>query len=44
MTLTHYAAATKLSKSSLCRWRDLINSGEIEIAGERSFIPVPARK
>jgi hypothetical protein len=31
MTLTHYAAATKLSKSSLCRWRDLINSGEVEI-------------
>jgi hypothetical protein len=31
MTLTHYAAATKLSKSSLCRWRDLIDSGEVEI-------------
>ena len=31
MTLTHYAAATKLSKSSLSRWRDLIDSGEAEI-------------
>jgi hypothetical protein len=31
MTLTHYAAATKLSKSRLCRWRDLIDSGEVEI-------------
>lgn len=31
MTLTHYAAATKLSKSSLCRWRNLIDSGEVEI-------------
>jgi transposase-like protein len=31
MTLTHYAAATKLSRSSLRRWRDLIDSGEVEI-------------
>jgi hypothetical protein len=31
MMLTHYAAATKLSKASLCRWRDLIDSGEVEI-------------
>jgi hypothetical protein len=31
MTRTHYAVATKLSKSSLYRWRDLINSGEAEI-------------
>jgi hypothetical protein len=31
MTLTHYAAATKLSRSSLRRWRDLIDGGEIEI-------------
>jgi hypothetical protein len=29
--LTHYAAATKLSKASLCCWRDLIDSGEVEI-------------
>ena len=31
MTLTHYAAAAKLSKFSLRRWRDLIDSGEVEI-------------
>jgi transposase-like protein len=31
MTLTHYAAATKLSRSSLRRWRDLIDGGEVEI-------------
>jgi hypothetical protein len=31
MTLTHYAAATKLSRSSLHRWRDLIDSGEVAI-------------
>lgn len=31
MTLTHYAAAAKISKSSLRRWRDLIDSGEVEI-------------
>jgi Transposase len=31
MTLTHYAAATKLSKSGLCRWPDLIDNGEVEI-------------
>jgi hypothetical protein len=31
MTLTHYAAATKLSRSSLRRWRDLIDGGEAEI-------------
>jgi len=31
MTLTHYAAAAKLSRSSLRRWRDLIDGGEVEI-------------
>jgi Transposase len=31
MTLTHYAAAAKISKYSLRRWRDLIDSGEVEI-------------
>ncbi len=31
MTLTHFAAVTKLSSSSLRRWRDLIDGGEIEI-------------
>jgi hypothetical protein len=31
MALTHYAAATKLSRSSLRRWRDLIDGGEVEI-------------
>ena len=31
VTLTHYAAATKISKSSLRRWRDLIDGGEVEI-------------
>jgi hypothetical protein len=31
MTLTHYAAAAEISKSSLRRWRDLINGGEVEI-------------
>jgi len=44
MTLTHYAAATKLSRSSLYRWRDLIDSGEAKLTGERSFIPAPAPK
>jgi len=31
MRLTQYAAAAKLSKASLCRWRTLIDSGEVEI-------------
>jgi hypothetical protein len=31
MSLTDYAAATKLSKFSLCRWRNLIDRGELEI-------------
>jgi hypothetical protein len=31
MTLTHYAAAAKISKSSLRRWRDLIDGGEVKI-------------
>ncbi len=31
MTLTHFAAVTKLSSSSLRRWRNLIDSGEVEI-------------
>jgi hypothetical protein len=31
MTLTHYAAATKISKFSMRRWRDLIDSGEVKI-------------
>jgi len=31
MTLTHYAAATKRSRSILRRWRDLIDGGEVEI-------------
>jgi hypothetical protein len=29
MTLSHYAAAAKLSKHSLRRWRDLTDSGEV---------------
>jgi hypothetical protein len=29
LTLTHYAAAAKISKHSLRRWRDLIDSGEV---------------
>jgi transposase-like protein len=31
ITLTHYAAAVKISKFSLRRWRDLIDGGEVEI-------------
>jgi hypothetical protein len=31
MTVRQYAAATKLSKHSLRRWRDLIDSGEVAI-------------
>jgi hypothetical protein len=31
MTLTHYAAAAKISKHSLRHWRDLIDSGEVAI-------------
>ncbi len=31
MTLTHYAAAAKISKSSLRRWRDLIDHSKVEI-------------
>ena len=31
MTLTHYATATKISRSSLRRWRDLIDGGEVAI-------------
>jgi len=29
MTVRQYAAAAKLSKRSLRRWRDLIDSGEV---------------
>ena len=31
MTLTHYAAAARISRFSLRRWRDLIDGGEVEI-------------
>jgi hypothetical protein len=44
MTVRQYAATAKLSKHSLRRWRDLIDSGEVRSTGAPGFIPAPARK
>jgi hypothetical protein len=40
MTLTQHAAATILQKSSLRRWRDLIDHGEFDIYRREQVYPV----
>jgi len=40
MSLAQYAAAPKLSKFSLSRWRNLIDSGEIEIDWRAQLHPI----
>ena len=43
MSVREYAAALHLSPTSLRKWRDLLDVGEVISTGERIFIPQPVR-
>jgi hypothetical protein len=44
MSVRDYATALLLSPTSLRKWRDRLDDGEVEIDWRALFIPVPARR